>query len=206
MFLRTSHHKLYKKKAHQKGFTLIELMVSIAIFSLITTMAVFSNTQFNASVLLTNLAYEVAISIRQAQVYGVTVRKNTANAFDSAYGVHFDLATPASYLLYEDTNGNRIYDTGTDIALETFNIQKGNGIRQICVTKNSVLTCNNTSGSTLDVSFIRPNPEASIVFNAVTQDKAEICVSSPQNTKRKIVVEETGQIWVSTDLGTACSL
>ena len=99
--MRNTSHILIQKKS-QKGFTLVELLVSIAIFSVITTMAVFNNSQFNSSVLLTNLAYEVAISIRQAQVYGVTVRKNSAGSFDSAYGIHFDMNTPTAYSLFED--------------------------------------------------------------------------------------------------------
>ena len=56
------------------GFTLIELLVSIAIFIIITSVAVWNNSQFNSTILLTDLGYEIALSVRQAQVYGITVK------------------------------------------------------------------------------------------------------------------------------------
>lgn len=196
----------YKQSyTHQKGFTLVELLVSITIFSVITTMAVFSNSQFNSSVLLTNLAYEIAISVRQAQVYGVTVRKNASGGFDSAYGIHFDLATPSKYVLFEDkAPQDHICDSNECLqanVVEVFNIQKGNRISKICVDS----TCS-TSG-TLDVSFVRPNPDAFIRRDgqATRYNKAEICVSSISGSKRKVVVEETGQISATQDTTNICN-
>jgi prepilin-type N-terminal cleavage/methylation domain-containing protein len=178
------------------GFTLVELMVSVAIFAAITTMAVWNHARFNGTVLLTNLAYEIALSIRQAQVYGITVREGSSGAFDSGYGIHFDPANPASYLLFEDrAPRNRIYDAGEE--LETFSISKGNGIRKVCADG----AC---GSSVLDISFIRPNPDAYIksVGSGSPSGTATICVSSPQNERRRVIVESTGQISVQTDDGT----
>jgi prepilin-type N-terminal cleavage/methylation domain-containing protein len=184
-----------------KGFTLLELLVSIAIFTFITGLAIYNNNQFNSSVLLTNLAYEVGLSIRQAQFYGIVVRQTSAdtNKFNSGYGVHFDTGTPSSYILFEDIDpANRIYDAG-DVILETFNIQKGNKITRICV--DSVCTEN-----IIDISFIRPNPDAHIRVAGGTVDmrKAEVCVVSPPGTIRKVVVELTGQISVVPDTTNIC--
>jgi len=192
----------------QKGFTLVELLVSIGIFSVITSIAVFNNAQFNSSVLLTNLAYEVALSIRQSQVYGVTVKKDTTNNFNSAYGIHFNLAAPTSYILFQDTTPvDHVFNSG-DVSIETFNIQKGNGITQFCVTDGGAPVCHKGDNATLDISFVRPNPDALIYVGGVgpRHSKAEVCVVSPQNIKRKVVIESTGQISVSTDLGTSCNL
>ncbi len=185
-----------------KGFTLVELLVSIAIFTVITSMAVYSHAQFNGSVLLTNLAYEIGLSVRQAQFYGISVRQNASSGFDSGYGVHFDLSTPTSYILFEDkTGGSAHIRDGSDTDLQTFTIAKGNKVSRICI--------DGTCGATiLDLTFIRPNPDAFIAVGGVTgsyKGKAEICISSPQGSKRKVIVESTGQISVGADDTNICS-
>jgi prepilin-type N-terminal cleavage/methylation domain-containing protein len=186
----------------EQGFTLVELMVSVGIFSLITTIAIFSNSRFNSTVVLTNLAYEVALSVRQAQFYGITVKRSAAGAFDSGYGVHFDAATPDTYILFEDkVPQNHRYDNGE--AVETYTLKKGNGIGKICVDSN----CANSS---VDITFIRPNPDATSFYvrsagGTGTGGTAEICVASPQGDKRKVIVESTGQISVQPDDSGVCN-
>ena len=176
----------------QNGFTLVELLVSVAIFTMITTTAVFNNAQFNGNVLLTNLAYEVALSVRQAQFYGITVKQSSTNTFDAGYGINFNTATPSSYILFEDkSTPNKVYDSGE--ALETFVFRKGNYISKICLSQTT--TC--SSATSVDISFIRPNPDAYIRSAGVFYAKADICVSSPLGNKRKVVIESTGQISVA---------
>jgi len=180
-------------KASSGAFTLVELLVSVAIFTLITTTAVFNNAQFNGNVILTNLAYEVALSVRQAQFYGITVKQSSTNTFDAGYGINFNIATPAAYILFEDKpTPNKVYDAGE--SLETFNLRKGNFISKICLTQTT--TC--SSASSVDISFVRPNPDAYIRSAGTFYSKAEICVSSPLGNKRKVIIESTGQISVGT--------
>ncbi|HEU5114397.1 MAG TPA: prepilin-type N-terminal cleavage/methylation domain-containing protein [Candidatus Paceibacterota bacterium] len=185
-----------------KGFTLVELLVSIAIFTVITTIAVYNNGQFNGSVLLTNLAYEIALSIRQAQYYGISVRQNTAQNFDSGYGIDFKTSSPTSYTLFEDkSSGSQHVFDASDATVQTFSIAKGNKVPKVCVDGDC-------SKSTVDISFVRPNPDAYITANGIVgtfYGKAEICVLSPQNIKRKITVESTGQISVGTDTSGICN-
>src|SRR3989338_6906440 len=59
-----------------RGFTLVELLVTLSLFVVLTTIVLFSQQKFNGSILLTNLAYDVALTIRQAQTFGVNVREN----------------------------------------------------------------------------------------------------------------------------------
>jgi prepilin-type N-terminal cleavage/methylation domain-containing protein len=191
------------------GFTLVELLVSIGIFAIITSVAVVNQSNFNGSILLTNLAYEIGLSIREAQVYGITVRGTTLDAtkFDSGYGMRFDITTPTKYYLFEDRNPpNHFCDSsecgaGYADVVETFNINRGNRISKLCVDGDC------TSPAILDISFIRPNPDAYIRINGggSSYGKAEICVLSPSTqNKRKVTVESTGQISVSNDAGSIC--
>ena len=192
-----------------RGFTLVELLVSIAIFTVITTVSVFSNSQFNGGILLTNLAYEMALTIRQAQFYGITVRQGGLGDFDSGYGVSINLNNPTSYVLFEDKNRNRVFNTNEE--LEIFTIQRGNRIAKICVRGD----CTQSSHfeNSVDISFIRPNPDTYITVagtgscgtSGALCPKADICISSPGGNYRRIVVERTGQIYVKTDGLSMCA-
>ncbi len=195
--------KPVKKNA---GFTLVELLVSIAIFAVVTSVAVLNHTDFNGSVLLTNLAYEIGLSVRQAQIYGITVKGTAldANKFDSGYGMRFDMSTPTRYYLFEDRTPPDHYcdmsecGVSYENVVETFYIQRGNRISRICVDGDCTPTI-------VDISFIRPNPDAYIRVNGTSFGKAEICVLSPSaGTKRKVVVESTGQISVATNASPVC--
>ena len=203
-----------KKKdcTSQQGFTLVEMLVSIGIFVIVTTIAVYNQGRFNSSVLLTNLAYEIALSMRQAQFYGITVKGITSTitsktTFEGGYGVHFD-ANTTQYTLFEDRdpspeNGllesNGLFDSGE--ALEAFSIKKGNKVGKICLTSGLSTSCSFTS---VDISFVRPNPDSRILSGGVSFGKAEICVSSSQNTYRKILVDLSGQISVTLDSTSLC--
>jgi prepilin-type N-terminal cleavage/methylation domain-containing protein len=200
-----------RTKTASPGFTLVELLVSIGIFTVITTVSVFSYTDFNSNVLLTNLAYEIALSVRQAQFYGITVKQSaSAGNFNSGYGVHFESGA-TSYTLFEDGKGggtlNHEYESDPDPlqdeALETYFIQKGNRISKVCIKGSPSNTCFDS----MDLSFVRPNPETYVArFNGITPvgnptdgNTAFICLASPKGTLRKVTVESTGQISVSTD-------
>lgn len=203
------HRSVTHKK--EAGFTLVELLVSIAIFTVVTTVSVLNQSSFNGSIVLTNLAYEIGLSIRQAQVYGVTVIRGVrGNTFDSGYGMRFDMATPNRYYLFEDRppvnhfcdfnecGASPNYDPAQ--VLETFFIQRGNRITKICVNDG-----NDCSQQIIDISFVRPNPNAHIYAGGNPYYNAEICISSPvSGAKRKIIVEETGQISVSANASPRC--
>lgn len=182
---------------------MVELLISISIFTVITAVSVFSYSGFNSSVLVTNLAYDIALSVRQAQFYGITVKQSGTNGFDSGYGVHFT-RNSSSYTLFEDVDTDHVFDASSgDIGLETYMIQKGNKIDRLCVV-GTAIGCNFDS---IDISFVRPNPDTFVArFQSGVQNGSVtdgypvvVCVSSPSGVKRKVTVEATGQISVSTD-------
>ncbi len=189
--------KLFKK---QKGFTLIELMVSIAIFAFMTAFMLAKYGGFNQSVLLTNLAYDVALTIRTAQSYGLNVKsaKRDTNDFKFPYGVHFQ-KNVTSFVFFVDGNSNGIYDA-TDQSISTSNIKRGNKISEICV--GSVSFCADINSS-LDITFKRPDPDAIIKVGTDTINSysyARITLSlSDGSAIRKVSVYSTGQIAVMPD-------
>ena len=59
-----------KENNLKKGFTLVELLVTIVIFVIITGVVLVNSNKFDSSVLLHNFTYDVALTIKQAQTYG----------------------------------------------------------------------------------------------------------------------------------------
>lgn len=183
-----------------RGFTLIELIVSVAIITLITSIALVQNNQFNSTLALTNLAYEVGLSIRQAQVFGISVRKFN-NSTQIPYGVYFSSGTPTQYTLFADLNGNKRFDTSPNETVETAQLTQGNKIQQFCAIKNNVTDCTGALTG-LSVLFERPNPDAK-VFGlkggaAVPYTSARIYLTSTNGAQRCVFVQPTGQISVET--------
>lgn len=193
-----------------RGFSLVELVVSIGIFTIITSLIMVSQNRFGGRILTTNLAYDVALGIRQAQVYGISVKKasqvcgSSRSQFDCAYGVHFDSGSKR-FILFVDLglNGDKKYqgasgDDGTRCLPNTecisfFKIQQGNSISGLCVGN----AC--TTVDSLDIVFQRPDPEPQAITGfisgvSINSLNAEITVASPQGFTKKVNVLASGQI------------
>ena len=198
--------------ARGKGFTLIELLVVIGILIAITLVVLFNYRQFGSTILLENIAYDIGLSIRQAQTYGLSVRgvgDGTAT-FDTAYGVHFVAADTGHWSFFADKNRSGVYDAcagaGCDTILEGYTLKRGSTIKRFCATRtNAEEHCTDSSSSpltTLDITFNRPNPDAIITSNVVSgitafpYQKARITIQTPEGLERHIEIESTGQISV----------
>ena len=163
------YHSYFSRGA--RAFTLVELIVVSAIIRMITTFILFQQNKFNSATLLRSLAYSTALSIRQAQVYGTSVRGITqgdSTVFGSGYGVSFSAGDLNHYFIFSDaTPGNGQYISTEDTALPTFTIGRGTGadykIKNICVLNSGVLNCSSDTSPAIDslvVYFRRPNPDA----------------------------------------------
>lgn len=180
---------------HSRGFTLVELLVTLSLFVVLTTVVLFSNSQFNGSILLTNLAYDVALTVRQAQTYGVNVREDTVEnvgdkKFQHAYGVHFEIAENKKFFIFSDNDGDGIYDSG-ESKINSYNIKRGNYIKAISCVGDTLC------GSILDITFLRPNPDAKINNNDNITQATITVTSADDGSERRIVVNSTGQISVT---------
>ncbi|MEX0917161.1 MAG: prepilin-type N-terminal cleavage/methylation domain-containing protein [Candidatus Paceibacterota bacterium] len=192
----------------KKGFSLIELLVSVAIITLITGVVLANHARFGGSVLLGDLAYEIALSMRQAQIFGISVREFGVGSgqFDVGYGIHFNgFFEGSSYVFFSDTDDDQVYDYTTDPLtsdelVEVFRIGRNNMISDFCGVRPDLTTDCYADGDIdlLNISFKRPNPEATIKSDipSVVYNSAIITVRSPQEITRTITVESTGQISV----------
>jgi len=79
----------------------VELLIVLAITALISVVVATRFSVFDSTVVLKNLAYEIAVSIRGAQSYSLSVLGDTTNEFNTAYGITFDLnANKKSYTFF----------------------------------------------------------------------------------------------------------
>ncbi len=201
----------------KKGFTLFEMMVSISIFVMITTIAVVNYRKFGNDVFINNLAYDIALTIRKAQSYGINVRGTSANNFSYGYGVHFDIrsspnpctgvASNTCYKIFVDSLPSEPDLQWNNAAedVETFNLLKGSTVSSLCVTSSSGEDC---TVDVLDLVFLRPNPDAHIYFHTTGgatggttgYTSARIVIRAVDGREKSIVVYGIGQISVKSSL------
>lgn len=172
-------------------------MVVTGIFMILSGVVLSTNARFGNLIVLQNLAHDMALSVRQAQVYGIAVRRYQGVNFDVGYGVH--ITQPAedalsTYVLFGDVNQNGVFDAGETVTSTTLN--GGYRIVNICSRATSgIETCNL---SQLSLLFRRPEPDAMIrrSAGAVLDDRARIVLESRSGEQSEVLVEASGQISV----------
>lgn len=205
------------RPSHQRGFSLPELIIVIGIFVIITTIALFNQGRLSSSVLLTNMAYEVGLAIREAQIYGIGVRsEDTGDNFTGQYGVHFTTANPRQVIVYADNaagpdDTQYTYTAGEEKYIYEFNNSRGNKILAMCAGDWGGGPCNDAVGDqTMDILFKRPNP-AAIVKRPGEDDPTSarvyiVVTNLDEDDCRAVIVEPTGQIRVEDSSKGACSV
>lgn len=199
-----------------KGFTLVELLISISIVSVILTVLILNQSTYTDGAALANLADEISLTISQAQTYSIAVREFStgSNIFSSSYGLAFSLLGSGSdkaYIYFADRDGNSIYSGDwscpmgglSDECLNRADITRGNYIDSICIIRIAGEdVCDNVSR--VDISFLRPNTEAQIFFfddsgSLITMSDikgGKITVKSPLGYTRTVSIFNTGQVSV----------
>lgn len=196
-----------KKQHSERGFTIIELIVSVSIMVVITSVALVSNANFNNSIFLTSFAYDVGIAIREAQTFGINVRSfrgGGGSTTDLAYGISFDRTTPQSFIFFADSNDDQRY-SAIEERISMFDATRGNTVVRFCgVQSSGTQVCSDTGSNplaSLALTFKRPVPDArmrAVRQSGATVDfvRTHITLGAPDGARRCVTVESTGQITV----------
>ena len=141
------------KNIHQ-GFTLVEFVVIISIFSIMAAVALINFNGFRTNIGLTNLAHDIALTIRQAQVFGWATQSENAsgtgllqldldgNPVRYAQGVYFSRNNPnafdTQFILYEkkDPNTSQFFMPNADTVVDTIKIQGPSHIAEILTSQD----------------------------------------------------------------------
>jgi prepilin-type N-terminal cleavage/methylation domain-containing protein len=196
------YKKIVHTKSFKKGFTLLELMIVVAIMAIMTAIVLFDGRGLNSSLLLSNTAYEMGLLVREAQTYGLGSRGTGDVAADFNYqqGIHVEQALPNQVVLFADKNNDNHYNgsgSGEEIQVYSINIDRAGQILKICVpvaATPSDTTC--TAVASADILFKRPNPEA-VFGGAIPAGSGSVVINigflnSPGC--RSITVQKAGSI------------
>ncbi|MCD8494597.1 MAG: prepilin-type N-terminal cleavage/methylation domain-containing protein [Candidatus Pacebacteria bacterium] len=195
-------HDMHISETHTQGFTLIEFIVIMIIFSIMASVTLFNFTGFRNEIVLSNLAHDIALTIRQTQVGGASLfdQTNSTAVLQNYRGIQFTW-DPASnqfsntFTIFNDLNNNRIIDPGeivdeitiqSDDRIEIFNTAGG--------ASTPIISRN------VGIFFRRPNTEALIVVEGpqMIVESIEIRLTSRAESTRfkSIEVRRSGYIHV----------
>jgi len=209
----------------RRGLTLIELLVVVAIIGFILVVAITSQSSFNTSLLLKNTAFDIALSLRDAETYGLGSRALSVSP-NTGYGVYFTVGS--NYILFADTYpvaplchpisdstlpsaepGNCSYDVGNDQIVTTYRLGNGFTINRMCAYNGTnagdMESCTDQAINggviltSLDIVFARPNPDVFVRVNGLNTVYTSACirVTSPQGGKSFVTVAPSGEIGIS---------
>ena len=194
-------------RAQSRGFTLVEMITVVAIILIMTAILLGNLPNFRDKTSLDLIAQEIAVTIRQAQVFGSGTRTAGDSKFRS-YGVYLDSSQIDNFIIFADSSDppNGRYNAvtggcqtvGTECR-EQFFLNRGVVITGLEYCSG---TCSPYSGI-LNITFLRPLTDAYFYDDtALINPQAEYVkiniakVSKPSDT-RSIIIWGTGHIYVN---------
>ena len=209
----------------QAGVTLIELIVVIAIFALVSSVLMFNYSNFSTNVSIRNLSQDIALTVRKVQTYATSVQgidNTTINTRSfPAYGISFSLDSSSSqfnpntkrFIVFADIpsapgqspdkhyENNGICanpDVGSE-CIESISINTSDSVVELCTDATGCV-----SNGSIDITFRRPVPDAIICYKINSDSDCQttsisyvdIVLQSAKGLRRKVSVWNTGQISV----------
>lgn len=178
----------------KSGFTLIELIVSVAVIALVTGIFLANYNSTNRRTDLTMTAQELVADIRMAQNYSLGLARyglsGSTNVPLGGWGVHFDLTNFGNnkYILFADDNGNKIFES--DEANATYGAKE-------TVLPDNIIIVYLSSGNKADITFLPPDPITNITGSASGYEQVDIVLKdTTTNTTKTIRVNYLGLVEV----------
>jgi len=172
------------------------------------TAIIIQQGRWNDHLAVNTQAYELALIIRQAQIYSLGVKEyaaGTGDKFNIGYGISVNEDNPGQYVYFADKNKNQRYDSGEEIETKTFTGRVA--INRFCgLDSGGGERCSPNAGNvhTLCISFFRPEPEANILLlnsdgnpSSSVNPPATIYLRSPGGEEASIKVETNGQVSIA---------
>lgn len=193
------YSKYLRIRRKNAGFSLIEVLISAAIIGIVTAIVVVKYGAFNSTVLLRNQAFEVALAVREAQVFSISVRRDPDTGFRDPYGISFPDEGTQQFSLFVDVDDDG-YDESEEV--ERFTIDSRFSISALCLGNSAVTDPDSDSScgaSDLSITFKRPDFDAN--FDTSSGHSGEIATIrlvgiNDDTIHRDIVVRSTGLISV----------
>jgi acetone carboxylase gamma subunit len=187
---------MYKKiMKNLASFSVVDIVIILAVFIGITTLVLFKFPAFNNNVLLTNTAYDVSLSVNEVQSLA---SGGSGGDIDVGFGLYIDVTDDNdSYIIFEDTDGDYLYRPSSDKLLETIDLREGHIFKAVC----SSSFCAPPKNARLHIVFNESDIDTSIRFTRPSiptpYKEVEIFISSTQAGQGrdiKIYINSTGVI------------
>jgi Tfp pilus assembly protein FimT len=142
----------YRLQANNFGFTLVELLVSLSIIIMMTTLFLANYHSSNERSKLSSASQQMASDIRLAQSYALGSKKFNGAIPPGGWGVYFN-ETNTSYIIFADNDGGKDYD------------DPGEKFSEIDLPANVTISSIDVAND-VDIVFLPPDPE--VFFNGLT--------------------------------------
>lgn len=164
-----------------RGFTMVELLVCVAIFGLLATMVVANYPETQMRLKLAEINQNMSLAFREAQLRGSAI--DSQNTAVGGYGIYVSSATRDRVLIFHDfidsavpapngiPIGNGLYETGGGGPDETNTIiliPTRFSLAKLCVLAGGSYSCDSSNTppiTSITTTFIRPNPMPQIYIN-----------------------------------------
>lgn len=198
--------KKLSKIKKDKGMTLVELIVVLGIFVLVTGITIFDYNSFRSNISLQNLADEIALSARKTQSYAIGVKSAGGN-FSDNFGIHFSIkeadnnnnnSSLKSFVLFVDIDKDNKYNFS-----DVCGVGKGECLEILTIKTEDRVTGILREGKldesldTIDIIFKRPNPDANFYVDGDfigAQSMGVQITNTRSGGVKNIIISNTGQI------------
>ncbi|MEK9185548.1 MAG: type II secretion system protein [Patescibacteria group bacterium] len=154
------------------GFTLAELVVSMAIISIMAAVLLGNRNQYSERLILKNETYNTVLYLRQAQVYSLGVKAGGSPAiFNTSYGALFNMAESNQFKFFTDANFDGKFQTSE--INNNISLKDGVVLQKVCMAA----TCSPGSLSKIAVTFKRPNSAA--ILKGLNSSDDDLGLSPP---------------------------
>ncbi len=188
--------------------TYVELIVVLSIFSIISSVAIFNYSDFQAKVDIKNLASDIALQTVTAQKAALdgllpppAQQAEEISGWKPAYGVYFSMSDPKNFLYFTDLDQNHTFTdiacAGNDECLSKISITKNNFISHL-----DVFYQNGTSASISDMTLTFTRPISTPIIRSSSSLNSnisymQITISTPKGVTSVIKLYQSGRTQIN---------
>ena len=168
-----------------KGFTLIEILVVLAIIVVITGVVIFNIGSERQNSALLRSAQKLSLDLRRAQSFALSSKVFKTSGVPCGWGAHFNGVGSDNYIIFADLAVNQncsdrdfIRAASGSEDFETINLESG-------------IIVDSLSGGLSDIVFTPPDP--TVTFTPA-QISASVTLINKNSATRAITINKTGFI------------
>jgi len=171
---------LAQKKRFQGGFTLIEVLVIIAIIVILSGVVFINYRSSEKTLALQRAANKLAQDIRRVQEMAIAAQVCCGGTVPpGGYGIYLGNVNDTSYILYADKNNSGDYSPAGNERIETINLEQG--------VKISLLNPSSPS-----INFKPPDPTITLTGGGPVE--ITLVLESDTSKTKKITVNKAGLV------------